>query len=187
VLNKDQRKKLLAIARQAIESFVRDGKRAHFKEEDPALNEPCGAFVTLHEGGELRGCIGNMTANAPLYETAAEMAVEAATGDPRFPPISPDEIGLMDIEISVLSPLRRVSNYKDVRIPGDGVLIRKGLRSGVYLPQVADETGWGRDEFLTSLAAHKAGLPPDAWKDPATEIYVFTAEVFGEKEGTDSI
>jgi len=181
MLNKTQRSRLLAIARESITSFVRDGKRKSFLEEDPVLKEELGAFVTLHEYGELRGCIGNMTADGPLYKTVSRMAVEAATGDPRFPSLGADEISRIDIEISVLSPLKKVASYKDVKIPGDGVIVSSGFRRGVYLPQVATETGWDRDEFLTSLCAHKAGLKPDAWKDPATEIYVFTAEVFGEK------
>ena len=140
-----------------------------------------GAFVTLHEKGELRGCIGNMVGQGPLYQTVAAMAVEAATGDPRFPALTPKDVDNISIEISVLTQLKRVSGYKDVNIPGDGVLIRSGLNSGVFLPQVADETGWKREQFLTYLCAHKAGLPPDAWKDPNTKIYVFSAEVFAEK------
>jgi AmmeMemoRadiSam system protein A len=181
MLNETQRKRLLEIAREAITSYVRDGRRASFEEDDPVLNRNMGAFVTLHERGELRGCIGNMVGSGPLYRTVSDMAVEAATGDPRFQRLSPQEIGNIHIEISVLSPLKKVSSYKDVRIPGDGVIIRSGFRSGVYLPQVAEETGWDKIQFLTSLCAHKAGLSPDAWKDPATEIYVFTAEVFAEK------
>lgn len=181
MLNDVQRKRLLQIARESIVSFVRDGKKRRFKEEDPILNQPMGAFVTLHETGELRGCIGNMIARGPLCQTVADMAIEAATGDPRFRPLSQREIDKIDIEISVLSPMKKVADYKEVVIPGDGVLVRRAFASGVYLPQVAGETGWDRDQFLTSLCAHKAGLSPDAWKDPATEIYTFTAEVFGEK------
>lgn len=182
LLNDAQRKRLLAISRESIVSYVRDGERRSFENDDPILNEEMGAFVTLHEHGELRGCIGNMVGNGPLYKTIADMAVEAATGDPRFPVLKPDEIDKVDIEISVLSPMKRVDSYQDVKIPGHGVMVRSGFRSGVYLPQVADETGWDRDEFLTSLCAHKAGLRSDAWKDQSTAIYVFTAEVFGEKE-----
>ena len=181
VLNNAQRKRLLQIARESITSYVKDGKKRTFTEKDPLLNADMGAFVTLHENGELRGCIGNMVGRGPLYQTVADMAIEAATGDPRFPTLSPKEIDAIDIEISVLTPLKKVSGYKEVKIPGDGVLIKSGFRSGVFLPQVAAETGWDRDQFLTYLCAHKAGLPSDAWKDPKTEIYVFSAEVFGEK------
>ncbi|MBI5143912.1 MAG: AmmeMemoRadiSam system protein B [Candidatus Omnitrophica bacterium] len=183
MLNGVQKKRLLEIARESITSFVKDGNRKRFAEVDPVLNQSMGAFVTLHEGGELRGCIGNMVGEGPLYETVSDMAIQAATGDPRFSPLSPQEIERVDIEISVLSPLKKVSSHEEVKIPGHGVLVRRGFRSGVYLPQVATEAGWNKDEFLTSLCGHKAGLAPDAWKDPATEIYVFTAEIFGEKEG----
>lgn len=180
MLNDTQRKRLLQIARESITSYVKEGKRKQFTESDPVLNKPMGAFVTLHEAGELRGCIGNMVGQGPLYQTVADMAVEAATGDPRFQKLSAKEIDKIKIEISVLSPLKKVKNADEIKIPGDGVIVRSGFRSGVYLPQVADETGWNKEQFLTSLCAHKAGLSPDAWKDPAAELYTFTAEVFGE-------
>jgi AmmeMemoRadiSam system protein B/AmmeMemoRadiSam system protein A len=180
MLNGVQRKRLLEIARESIVSYVKDGKRKTFTENDPLLNQPMGAFVTLHEGGELRGCIGNMVGTGPLYQTVAGMAVEAATGDPRFQRLSPAEISKIDIEISVLSPLQKVKSADEIKIPGHGVIVKSGFNSGVYLPQVATETGWSKEEFLASLCAQKAGLRPDAWKDPATELYTFTAEVFGE-------
>jgi AmmeMemoRadiSam system protein B/AmmeMemoRadiSam system protein A len=183
MLNDAQRKRLLGIARESIASYVKDGKRKTFTESDPLLNKPMGAFVTLHEAGELRGCIGNMAGTGPLYSTVADMAIEAATGDPRFQHISQAQIGKIDIEISVLSPLQKVKSSDEIEIPGHGVLVRRGFRSGVYLPQVADETLWNKEEFLTSLCASKAGLPADAWKDPETELYIFTAEVFGEEGG----
>ena len=174
---------MLEIARESITSYVKDGKRKIFTESDPLLNKSMGAFVTLHEAGELRGCIGNIAGTGPLHNTIADMAIEAATGDPRFQHISPEQIDKIDIEISVLSPLKKIKSPDEINIPGHGVVVRRGSRSGVYLPQVADETGWNKEEFLTSLCAHKAGLPRDAWKDPATELYTFTAEVFGEKGG----
>ncbi|MFH1190181.1 MAG: AmmeMemoRadiSam system protein B [Candidatus Omnitrophota bacterium] len=181
LLNDSQRKRLLEIARESITSYVGSGNRANFTENDPALERPFGAFVTLKENGDLRGCIGNMTAQGPLYRTVADMAVEAATGDPRFPSLSPREIDKVDIEISVLSPLKKIADTDEIRIPGHGVLVRRGGRSGVYLPQVATEAGWDKEEFMTSLCAHKAGLAPDAWKDPSTDVYIFEAEVFGEE------
>jgi AmmeMemoRadiSam system protein A len=182
MLNEKQKRRLLHIARESVTSFVRDGERKSFTESDPVLSGEMGAFVTLHENGELRGCIGNMVGRGPLFQTVADMAIEAATGDPRFRRLSPQELDKIDIEISVLSPLKKVPGYQDIKIPGHGVIVRRGFNSGVFLPQVATETGWGRDEFLTNLCAHKAGLKPDAWKDPATELFTFTAEVFGEKE-----
>ena len=181
LLNTLQRKRLLQIAREAITSYVRDGKRIEFTESDPVLNQPMGAFVTLHENGELRGCIGNMTAQGPLYKTVADMSIEAATGDPRFNRLSKNELDKINIEISALSPLQKVKSADEIKIPGNGVVVRKGFRSGVFLPQVANETGWGKEEFLSCLCSQKAGLPPDAWKDSSTEKFIFTAEVFGEK------
>jgi AmmeMemoRadiSam system protein A len=186
MLNETQRKRLLQIARESLTSYVKDGKRKAFSEKDPVLNEDMGAFVTLHEGGELRGCIGNMVGQGPLYQTVADMAIEAATGDPRFPVLSPSEIDKVDIEVSVLSPLNKVSGPEEIKIPGHGVIVKRGFRSGVYLPQVATETGWSKEQFLTSLCASKAGLAPDAWKDPATEMFVFSAEVFGEGRNPDA-
>jgi len=180
MLNDAQRKRLLQIARESITSYVRDGKRKDFTESDTVLNKNLGAFVTLHENGELRGCIGNMMGQGPLYRTIADMAIESATGDPRFPRLSAEEIDRIVIEISVLTPLEKVASYKDIKIPGHGVLVRSGFRSGVFLPQVATENNWDREQFMNYLCAHKAGLAPDAWKDPKTELYVFSAEVFGE-------
>ncbi len=180
MLNDGQRKRLLQIARESIMGYVKDGKRKRFTETDPALNNSQGAFVTLHEAGELRGCIGSMVGRGALYQTIADMAIEAATGDPRFQKLSPAEIDKISLEISVLSPLQKVKSADEIKIPGHGVIVKNGSNSGVYLPQVAIETGWSKEEFLTSLCAQKAGLKPDAWKDPATELYTFTAEVFGE-------
>ena len=163
-------------------SFIRDGKRKKFQESDPVLNREMGAFVTIHKRENLRGCIGNMVGRGPLYQTVADMAIEAATGDPRFPRVSIGELDEIDIEISVLSPLRQVKSADEIQSPGHGVIVRKGFRSGVYLPQVAEETGWNKEQFLTSLCGHKAGIDPNAWKDPTTEMHIFSAEVFGEKE-----
>ena len=182
MLNKDNKKRLLEIARESITNFVKDGKRKDFLEKEGALNVDTGAFVTLHENGELRGCIGNMVGQGPLYKTIADMAIEAATGDPRFNKLSVSELKKIDIEISVLSPLKKVKSYEEINFPGHGVIVRKGFSSGVYLPQVATEAGWNREEFLTSLCGSKAGIDPQAWKDPSTEMYVFTADIFGEKE-----
>lgn len=180
VLNDNQRYRLLQIARESITSYIKTKKRKEFAEPDPILNQPMGAFVTLHKAGELRGCIGNMVVTEPLYKTVAAMAIEAAAGDPRFRPLSPEELDKIDIEISILSHLQKVKNIDEINIPGHGVIVRRGFRSAVYLPQVATETGWNKEEFLTSLCAHKAGFAPDAWKDTATELYMFTAEVFSE-------
>lgn len=182
MFNDEQKKKLLGIARASIQSYLKTGKKMEVRESDPVLAKPMGAFVTLHEHGQLRGCIGNLVGEAPLYLTVRDMAVESAVADPRFAPVAPQELNDIEIEISVLSPMKKISSPDEIQMGVHGVLVRRGGYGGVYLPQVAVETGWSKEEFLSSLCAHKAGLSPDAWKDKETDIYVFTAEVFSEKE-----
>jgi AmmeMemoRadiSam system protein B/AmmeMemoRadiSam system protein A len=181
MLNTNQRKRLLEIARSSIETYLKTGKKLQVSETDTVLLKEMGAFVTLHERGELRGCIGNLVGSQPLYLTVRDMAVEAAVDDPRFPPVELSELKGIEIEISALSPMQRIDDPEKIQLGVHGVLVRRGFNSGVFLPQVATETGWSKEEFLGSLCAHKAGLSPLAWKDKSTEIYIFTAEVFSEK------
>ena len=181
MLNNGQRRKLLEIARKSIEAYLKTGKKIELTETDPLLLKEMGAFVTLREHGELRGCIGNLMENKPLYLTIRDMAVEAATADPRFSPVQLTELENIDIEISVLSPLERIDSADKIQLGVHGVLVKRGFNSGVFLPQVATETGWTKEEFLSNLCAHKAGLAPEAWKDKSTELYIFSAEVFSEK------
>lgn len=180
MLTSAQKKELLGIARKTIESFVKGGKAPEFKTNDPALTRQDGAFVTIHKNGELRGCIGNIIGQQPLYLTVRDMAVESSTADPRFTPVEAEELKDIKIEISVLSEPRRVRSADEIRMGEHGVIVKSGYRSGVFLPQVATETGWSREEFLSNLCENKAGLPADAWKDKKTELYVFTAQVFSE-------
>ncbi len=182
LLNDKQKKRLLEIARKTLETYLKKGETLEFKENDPVLNKELGAFVTLHKYGELRGCIGNMIGKGPLYLTVRDMAIAASTQDPRFPRVIEDELDTIDIEISVLSELEKVADAGIIKMGTHGVLIRKGFSSGVFLPQVATETGWSKEEFMNNLCAHKAGLLPDAWKTGEVDIYIFTAEVFGEKD-----
>ncbi len=181
-LTKEQRKRLLEIARLSMESYVKDRMKPDIKEEDPALTKVQGAFVTLNENGQLRGCIGNIQGTEPLYKTVSNMAVEAATGDPRFMPVTAKELSKIHIEISVLSPLRKIDSPDEIVMGKHGVIVRRGFNSGVFLPQVATETGWSKEEFMNCLCSQKACLPENAWKDKDTNLYVFTAEVFGEDE-----
>jgi len=182
MLSKEERQKLLAIARNSIQTYLKTGEKLELTETDPLLLKEMGAFVTLHEHGELRGCIGNLIGQQPLYLTVRDMAVEAATGDPRFPPLILSELKDIEIEISALSPLKRIESADEIKMGIHGVLLRRGFNSGVFLPQVATETGWSEEEFLSHLCSQKAGLPALAWKDKSTEIYIFTAEVFSEKD-----
>lgn len=181
MLDKTQKKKLLEIARSSIDLSLRTGRKPEFNETDPQLLQEMGVFVTLHKGGELRGCIGHMVTDSPLYLMVRDIAVEAAVGDPRFPRLNLSELNGINIEISVLSALERIDTADKIQLGKHGVLVRRGFRSGVFLPQVASETGWTKEEFLSNLCAHKAGLAPFAWKDKDTDLYVFGAEVFCEE------
>ncbi len=136
--------------------------------------------MTLHRHGSLRGCIGLVQAIKPLYRTVQEMAVSAAFEDPRFPPLHREELGDIEVEISVMSPLERVSTIEEIQVGVHGLIMKRGYHQGLLLPQVATEQGWERDTFLQHTC-FKAGMSGDCWKDPATEIYVFSAEVFSER------
>ena len=182
-LTKAQKQRLLDIAQKTIEGYVNDGKTLDFQEDDPRLREEEGAFVTIHKHGRLRGCIGNVLGRGPLYLTVRDMAIASATQDPRFPPLGKEELKDIDLEISVLSKPWVVKGVEEIQLGVHGVIVSRGpLRHGLFLPQVADETGWSKEDFLSQLCAQKAGLPPDAWKDPATRIEVFTADVFSERD-----
>ncbi len=181
-LNQEQKKKLLWLARRSLESYVSDGKIMDVPKDDPRLLKEEGAFVTLHKNGELRGCIGRIVSDGPLSLTVRDMAIAAATEDPRFPPVKKEELPEVDLEISVLSKPRRTTNVEEITPGIHGVVIRRGMNGGVFLPQVATEFNWSREEFLTNLCAHKAGLSADCWKDPKTTSEIFTADVFSEKE-----
>lgn len=180
-MNDVQKQALLKVARDTVEAVVAGGAASKPESDDPELNAPCGCFVTLKNAEQLRGCIGQFTSDKPLIELVAEMAKASATSDPRFlgNPITTSELEQLDIEISVLSSLQLTREPLNLRLGIDGIYIRKGHASGCFLPQVATETGWNKEEFLSYCCAHKAGLAPDAWKDPETEVYLFTADVFG--------
>jgi len=182
-MNDAQKQTLLKTARDTVEAVITKGPIPEPESDDPELNAACGCFVTLKNQGRLRGCIGQFISDRPLIELVVEMAKASATGDPRFlaDPITADELDQLDIEISVLSPLRRTDDPLSLRLGVDGIYIKKGFTSGCFLPQVATEAGWSKEEFLSYCCAHKAGLPADAWRDPETEVYLFTAEVFGSE------
>jgi hypothetical protein len=180
-LAKAEKKKLLSIARSSIQAILSGKPLPKFDVTEPDLKTHAGAFVTLRRDGDLRGCIGRLVSDEPLYEVVSRMAAAAATEDSRFRPVPLTELGKIDIEISVLSPLKKMSNLKELELGKHGIYIVRGMRSGCYLPQVADETGWSRDEFLSHCCAEKAGFEPDAWKRDA-DVFLFTAVVFAEKE-----
>lgn len=178
MLTEEARAALLKIARAAIEEKLRCGGTGPPPAEFPQLRERAGAFVTLLKDDQLRGCIGYVEPIKPLAEAVASCAVSAATGDPRFPPLRPDELPHVRIEISVLSPLWKIGDPAEIVVGQHGLMIVQGARQGLLLPQVAVEYGWDRDSFLRHVCL-KAGLPPDAWGRGA-ELFIFTAEVFRE-------
>jgi len=181
-LTKEQQIKLLNLARNTIAGALNTGmpdKKLDFSDE--IFKEKCGAFVTLHIRGRLRGCIGYISGVKSIPETVSEMALSSAFRDPRFHPLSKIEYEQIDIEISVLSPIEQVKNIEDIVVGRDGLIITKGFNSGLLLPQVAPEQGWDRDTFLEHTC-FKAGLPGNAWKMKDAKIEKFSAQVFGEKE-----
>lgn len=175
-----ERDELLRIARESIVESVCPGCAAEMKVGSGNLLAKSGCFVTIKIRGRLRGCIGTFISEKPLYETVREMAVAAATRDPRFYPLGPDELDLIDLEISVLSPLRRIESIDEIEVGVHGLYIEKDLYRGVLLPQVATEYGWDRSTFLAQTCL-KAGLDKDAWEEGAA-IYIFSAQIFGAKK-----
>jgi AmmeMemoRadiSam system protein B/AmmeMemoRadiSam system protein A len=174
-----QREELLTMARAAIAEYLETDSIPGYETDDPLLTRYSGAFVTLKERGELRGCIGHTRADVSLYQAVQQMAVAAATSDPRFPPLTPDGLSDVTIEISILSPFRRVMDVTQVEVGVHGLMIYKDNQRGLLLPQVPVEQGWDREEYLDNLCL-KAGLPVNCWRE-ATTLYAFTAVVFGEE------
>jgi len=180
-MNNENREILLNIARKTIESYAKSKKIPEFSVSEPELLEKRGAFVSLHKNNDLRGCIGLFTSDKPLYQTIVDMAVSASSCDPRFYPMTVNELPGISIEISVLSPLKKIDDVSEIEVGRHGIYIIKGSRRGVLLPQVATEYNWDRDTFLEHTCL-KAGLAPNSWKEKDIEIYTFEAEVFGDKE-----
>ena len=179
------RKTLLGIVRGTLEAHLaRRPKPATPAIAGASLSSACGCFVTLKSRGALRGCIGTFTARGPLHETVREMA-GAVLLDPRFldRPVTAGELADIRIEISVLTPLEKIKDpLAEIELGRHGICIEGPLGSGCFLPRVATETGWTKEEFLSHCASGKAGLSPDAWKRPGVAVYRFEAEVFGEED-----
>lgn len=173
-----ERSLLRELARRSVESVVLTKKRLllHPGEFPPALHQHCGAFVTLRQNQKLRGCIGRMEADVPLFELVSDMAAAAALYDDRFPPVDKNDLKDLDMEITVLSPLTLIRDIHQIELGKHGILVKSGGRSGVFLPQVATETGWSLEEFLGHCSRDKAGLGWEGWK--SARIYTFTGQVF---------
>ncbi len=184
VLTDSNKKELLEIARNTITTYLKESQTLSVDTEtlSESLLSQAGAFVTLKKAGELRGCIGHFEAANPLYKIVQQMAIASATQDYRFNPVTPSELKSLDIEISVLTPMQKISNVNSIRLGTDGIYIKKGGRSGTFLPQVATDTGWDLEQFLGHCARDKAGIGWDGWKDNDAEIFVYQSFVFGEKE-----
>jgi AmmeMemoRadiSam system protein A len=178
LLTKKEQKELLKIARETIIEHVTNRKVPAVVTALPGLNLHSGCFVTIKQKGELRGCIGNFVSDQPLYQLVQEMAVSAATRDPRFYPMKVNDLADFTLDISVLSPLVKADSVEEIQVGKHGIYIVKGSYRGVLLPQVAREYGWNRDQFLQHTCI-KAGLPEDAWQGEC-DIYIFSAQVFGE-------
>jgi hypothetical protein len=181
-LNDKDKKDLLILARQTVEQ---QAKKNTVVMADPSrfsrsLVTNCGAFVTLRKNGDLRGCIGRFDATEPLYSVVQKMAVSASCEDYRFAPVSPQEINQLEIEISVLTPMRRITSIDELQLGKHGIYVKKGAHTGTFLPQVAEETGWTKEQFLGHCAQDKAGIGWNGWKD--AELYVYEALVFSEKD-----
>jgi len=180
-LSLEDKRTLMQIAQETVKQVVQGNSPPEFEINSEDLMEDRGAFVTLHEHGQLRGCIGYIVGIKPLWETVRDVAESAALRDPRFPPVQPDELDQLEYEISALSPVRQITDVSEIKVGVHGIIIRKGYHQGLLLPQVATEQGWDRNTFLQHTCL-KAGLPTSAWKDPDAEIQIFSAEVFDEKD-----
>lgn len=172
---------LLKAARESIRSLFEQAAPPIVDYKlHPGLKIKAGAFVTLKIRNELRGCIGFITSGQPLFETVCEVAKHASMQDPRFPSLTPKEFNIVDLEISVLSPLRKITNYDEIIIGQHGLVVEEGLNRGLLLPQVATENNYSVQQFLSSICM-KAGLSPDLWKRKKLDIKVFSALVFSEE------
>jgi len=178
MIGREDQQRLLALARRALEARVR-------RQTPPALERGgpfdalCGAFVTIHNRGELRGCLGRIEPSAPLAATLADLAASVSDSDPRFDAVSLLELADIDVEISVLTPEREIQSTEEIELGRHGLIVEKDYRRGLLLPQVATEQRWDRDTFVSHTCL-KAGLPPDAWRHGA-RVFVFEAQVFGER------
>lgn len=178
-LNDQEKSYLLSLARATLEMRLTGRPLPSPTPPEGPVNDPRGAFVTLHQDGELRGCIGHVTAVEPLWRSVQDNAVSAALHDPRFPPVEASELGSISIDISALTPMREVASPDEIVVGRDGLMLERGPARGLLLPQVASEQGWDREQFLDHTC-RKAGLRPGCWREPDTRILVFSAEVFSE-------
>jgi len=177
-LDDTAKKEAINIAINTLYGFINNHEKPDIVIKSEVLKKPLGAFVTLNKNGQLRGCVGKFEPTESLANVIQDMAVSAATQDSRFQPVTPDELKDITVEISVLTPTKRINNWRDIILGKNGVVVQKDFHSGTFLPQVATENNWTLEEFLSELCSEKAGLPNDCYKDPSVAIYTFEAQVF---------
>lgn len=190
-LSDEEKRTLLGLARDAMEAAVLGQAPVRPQPDDLAgpLGEKRGCFVTLKNRGRLRGCIGTFRPEGPLAEMVTDMAVSAATRDPRFmtDPITPTELGQITVEVSALSPLEQTDAPEQLEVGVHGIYVASPRGAGCFLPEVATEMGWSAEQFLDACCSHKAGLAPGAWREPDTQVYLFTSEKFQERTPGESV
>jgi len=181
LLSPDAQQKLLLLARRTIEQFLASETVPPFRDDDPVFQQPSGAYVTYEKNGALRGCLGRLESDRPLYLNVQYAALASALNDPRFQPVTLDELPDLDIEITVIHPMREIGDPHEIQLGRDGVLMRVGEKAGaLFLPQVAPEQGWDLENMLLNLC-RKAGLPDDAWKRDDARFYAFGGQWFAEE------
>jgi hypothetical protein len=176
----DSKKDSVEIARKTLETYLSSGSVQDIKSESQFLLQPLGAFVTLTKNGQLRGCMGEFEPTKPLYKVIQETSISSATKDKRFTPVTFEELKDIRIEISVMTPRKKVADWQKIILGKEGIVLQKGMNAGTFLPQVATDNNWDLEKFLNELCSQKAGLEKDCYKDPATDIYSFEVDVFGE-------
>ena len=180
MLSTEDEKTLLELARTTMDSHIRNGDIYNVRDGDysESLQTHTGAFVTLHKNGKLRGCIGRFQPDKPLYEVVRDMAISASTKDYRFKPVEAGELDKIVLEISVLTPLIKITDPQEIQLGKHGIYIKKGQNSGTFLPQVATETGWNLEEFLGHCAQDKARIGWSEWRE--ADLYIYEALIFTE-------
>lgn len=180
MLTEGERKALLGLARNSLHAHLQGAPVPEVTAPMGTLTRPRGVFVSWYHGDMLRGCLGILEPTEPLWANVRELAVGAATDDPRFPPVRPDEESGLSVSISVLTPPVRVASVDAIDVARHGVMLKMGARRGVFLPSVAAEMGWDRETLLDHLCVEKAGLLPGAWREPGAALWIFEAEEFGD-------
>jgi len=180
VYSDNEKAQLLEWARIGIENYLKDTWIIQTMTNNQMLKRKVGVFVTLWKEGQLRGCIGVIQTDKPINESVVEVAIEAATKDLRFPAVTLDELSNIKIELSVLSPLKKIKSIKHIELGKHGVMIMQGRKSGVFLPEVATKERWDLGTLLEALCVEKAGLPANAWMDKSSDLYIFTTTTFEE-------